>query len=172
MTSGPERIPAPTPRQPGTTHAGWGEGRPRLLVSRDDDRLVFELTEDRTAIGSAPDCDLRLPDAEPLHAEIEHDDRDEYVLTLHSAGEMNANPRTSYPDDGQRTETLRTGARFTVAGWTLVFQREEFADHGRPYGGREGGEMSDQPAQPARPDYRHDHDHDHGKGRGFEVRDG
>ncbi|WP_298861173.1 FHA domain-containing protein [uncultured Microbacterium sp.] len=129
-----------------TTHARWGAGDPRLLVSQEDVREVFPLTADQVRFGSAPDSELLLAGADPLHATITHDDRDEFVLEMHGEGEMNAGT-----DD--RSETLRTGARFTVAGWTLVFVREEFADHGRPYGGREGGELSDQPAQPQRPDY-------------------
>ena len=57
-----------------------------------------------------------------------------------------------------------------VAGWILVFGREEFADHGRPYGGREGGEFDVQPPQPGRPDYTAgDDDGQHGD---LEVKDG
>ena len=54
-----------------------------------------------------------------------------------------------------RSEILRTGARFTLGKWELVFVRAEFADHGRPYGGRQGGEGTKQKPQPARPDYAH-----------------
>jgi hypothetical protein len=150
-----------------TTHAGWGAGDPHLLVSQEDVREVFHLTADETRIGSAPDSELVLAGADPLHATITHDDRDEFVLDLHGEGEMNAGT-----DD--RSEILRTGARFTVAGWTLVFMREEFADHGRPYGGREGGELSDQPAQPQRPDYPAESEggSDEIDGREWEVRNG
>jgi hypothetical protein len=35
--------------------------------------------------------------------------------------------------------------------WTMSFYREEYADHGRPYGGRIGGELGRQQAQPPRP---------------------
>lgn len=138
------------PRSPDvtTTHAEWGAGDPHLRVTRDDTRLEHPLSLDETRIGSAPDNELVLDGADAVHATIVHDDRDEYVLTLHGEGEMNAQSET-----GDRTEILRTGARFTIAEWTLVFMREEYADHGRPYGGREGGELSDQPPQPERPDY-------------------
>ncbi|MFC5432868.1 hypothetical protein ACFPJ2_04175 [Microbacterium suwonense] len=137
---------------PTTTHAEWGAGDPRLLVSRDDaDRFVHHLTTDVVTIGSGDDCTLALAGAAALHATITHDDRDEYVLTMHGAGRMNA---SSPPGEhGERVETLRTGARFTIGDWTLVFSREEFADHGRPYGGREGGEGGRQNRQPERPDY-------------------
>lgn len=137
---------------PTTTHASWREGDPRLLVSRhDEDRSVFPLAEDRVTIGSSEDCVLQLEGAQPLHATIVHDERDEYVLTMHAPGIMNA--RSPEGAEGERVETLRTGARFMVGDWTLVFNRAEFADHGRPYGGREGGEGARQARQPDRPDY-------------------
>ncbi|MBT2496900.1 hypothetical protein J7E45_14905 [Microbacterium sp. ISL-59] len=138
---------------PGTTHAEWGAGNPRLRITRDDERTEFALEADEVRIGSAEGNELRLPDTDPLHATITHDDRDEYVLTLHGEGEMNANAGADATHPGDDSETLRTGAHFTAGPWTLVFAREEFADHGRPYGGRAGGEYSDQPLQPPRPDY-------------------
>ncbi|MFY9679907.1 MAG: FHA domain-containing protein, partial [Glutamicibacter protophormiae] len=42
---------------------------------------------------------------------------------------------------------LRSGARIELGGWRLVFYREEYADHGRPYGGRNGGELAYQRPQ-------------------------
>lgn len=135
-----------------TTHAEWGAGDPRLLVSRDgQDRSVFPLTEDEVTIGSAEGSSLLLAGVDAVHATIVHDDRDEYVVTLHGVGEMNANPEVD--GDDTRSEVLRTGARLALGDWTLVFTREEYADHGRPFGGREGGELSDQRPQPERPDY-------------------
>ncbi|MFC4137498.1 FHA domain-containing protein [Microbacterium sp. GCM10011525] len=131
-----------------TTHAEWGAGDPHLRVTREDTRLEHPLSLDETRIGSDAGNDLVLDGADPVHATIVHDERDEYVLTLHGEGEMNA-----LPEGDSRTEILRTGARFTIADWTLVFMREEYADHGRPFGGREGGELSDQPPQSERPDY-------------------
>lgn len=135
-----------------TTHAEWGAGDPHLLVSRQGaDRMVFPLTEDEVTIGAAAGADLMLAGTDPVHATIVHDERDEYVLTLHGEGEMSANPEID--GDGTRTQVLRTGARFTAGEWTLVYGRAEYADHGRPFGGREGGEFSDQPVQGRRPDY-------------------
>lgn len=142
-----------TENEPTTTHAAWGAGRPRLRVSRGDERFEYEITGDTVRVGSAESNELTLPDCDPVHATIRHDARDEYVLTLHGVGEMNANPLSAATYPGDRSETLRTGAHFTAREWVLVFVRDEFADHGRPFGGREGGEFSDQPAQPARPDY-------------------
>ena len=142
-----------SPGEPTTTHAEWGAGHPRLLVSDETERFVYALRDDRVRVGSATGNELSLPACEPLHATIRHDERDEYVLTLHGAGEMNANPLSEGTHPGDRSETLRTGARFTAGPWTFVFVRDEFADHGRPFGGREGGELSDQPPQPPRPRY-------------------
>lgn len=165
------------PHKPTTTHAEWGAGNPHLRITRDDDRFVFNLTVDAVRIGAAEGNELQLPDTEPVHAEIQHDDQDEYVLTLHGAGEMNAVPSAAETGASGRSEILRTGARFTAGPWTLVFGREEFADHGRPYGGRTGGELSDQPPQPQRPDYsegvhRDSDDARAPEGGGSEVRDG
>src|SRR5690606_12518661 len=135
-----------------TTHAEWGSGAPHLLVSRGgEDRFVFDLTEDEVSIGSAEGNGLVLAGTDAVHATIVHDDEHEYVQPLHGGGEMNASTRSA--PDGPRAEVLRTGARFTMGDWTLVFGRAEYADHGRPFGGREGGELSDQPPQPERPDY-------------------
>lgn len=138
---------------PTTTHAEFGAGNPRLRITREDDRTEFRLVDDLVRVGSAAGNELVLADTDPVHATIAHDERDEYVLTLHGEGEMNAVAETSGTHGGERTETLRTGARFTAGPWTLVFARDEFADHGRPFGGRLGGEYSDQPTQPPRPDY-------------------
>ncbi|WP_102191580.1 FHA domain-containing protein [Microbacterium aurantiacum] len=147
---------APEGNSPTTTHAEWGAGNPHLLITRDDERTEYALDADVVRIGSAAGNELRLSDTAPVHATIEHDDRDEYVLTLHGEGEMNSHPDAAATHDGERTQTLRTGARFTAGPWTFVFARDEYADHGRPYGGRIGGEYSDQRLQPPRPDYRDD----------------
>jgi predicted GNAT family acetyltransferase len=44
-----------------------------------------------------------------------------------------------------------------MGAWRLVFARDEFADHGRPYGGRNGGEGAHQRRQAPRPDYAAQH---------------
>lgn len=146
----------PHENQPTTTHAEWGAGDPRLRVTRADERSVHHITTDEVRIGSAEGNELRLADTDPVHATITHDKRDEYVLTLHGEGGMNASPVSAESGGGERSEILRTGAQFTAGEWMLVFSRDEFADHGRPFGGREGGELDDQAAQPARPDYSDD----------------
>ncbi|MEV8249389.1 hypothetical protein AB0O87_00510 [Microbacterium sp. NPDC076768] len=138
---------------PTTTHAEWGAGNPRLRISRDDERSEFAIEADSVRIGAAEGNELRLADTDPVHATITHDDRDDYVLTMHGSGETNASLGVDATHKDEDSETLRTGAHFTAGPWTLVFARDEFADHGRPYGGRAGGEYSDQPLQPPRPDY-------------------
>lgn len=142
-------------RETTTTHATWGAGNPRLLISDGGVRTVFDLVSPLTRIGSALRNELVLEGADPVHATVQHTERDEYVLTMHGPGETSSIP-AAQPNDGVMTPpsiTLRTGARFTTGPWTLVYVREEFADHGRPFGGRQGGELSDQPPQPTRPDY-------------------
>ncbi len=143
----------PGPYEPTTTHAEWGAGSPRLRITSETERFVHDLTADLTRLGAAEGSDVVLAGADPLHATIEHDERDEFVLTLHGAGEMSANPQAAATHDGDRSATLRTGARFTAGPWTIVYMRDEFADHGRPYGGRQGGEGEHQRPQPGRPDY-------------------
>lgn len=152
--------------QPTRTHAEWGAGRPHLRITGPgEERAVFYIEQDEVTLGSGAGATLLLPGADPVHATIVHDDRDEYVLTMHGAGEMNANREE---DGDARSEILRTGAHFRIGEWQLAFGREEFADHGRPYGGREGGELSDQDSQPERPDYSGERD----RPRHEEVRDG
>ena len=147
--------PVPTlrrrPRSVTTTHDPSGGGNPRLIMAPhphpgpEDHQEVFRLSGDVTTIGSDAACDIRLPGLEPLHAEVRHDDADEYVLV-----------RLGRPD-GTRVNgapvaraVLRTATRIDLGGWTLSFYREEFADHGRPYGGRVGGEIGHQRPQPSR----------------------
>lgn len=130
-----------------TTHAAWGAGHPRILVAREGERFVHQINCDVTHIGSADDSDLLLPSTDPLHARILHDTTDEYILTMIGEGKTSSGPH----------ETLRTGAHFAAGPWQLVFVRDEFADHGRPYGGRRGGELAEQRPQPARPNYAVEH---------------
>lgn len=130
-----------------TTHAAWGAGHPRIVATNDAERYVHELDCDLTHIGSSDDSDFKLPGTDALHAKILHDTNDEYVLTMVGKGE------TSFG----RHEVLRTGAHFMAGPWQLVFVRDEFAEHGRPYGGRRGGELAHQKPQAPRPDYGKEH---------------
>jgi predicted GNAT family acetyltransferase len=143
--SDPEPVPAD--QHPTTTHAGWGAGHPRLLVASENDRFVHEIDCDLTHVGSADDSDVLIHGADPLHAKVMHDTTDEYILEMVGKGFTSSGPQA----------TLRTGALFTAGPWRLVYARDEYADHGRPYGGRNGGEGAHQKRQQPRPDYEHDH---------------
>jgi hypothetical protein len=123
-----------------TTHYARGGGRPRLIFVQDavtwTGKIPREVTlaADVTTIGSGAGADVRLDGLEELHAEIRHDGQDEYVLVPN--GPVSGSVSRTGPS------VLRTGARIQMGQWCLAFFREEFADHGRPYGGRSGGELA------------------------------
>jgi hypothetical protein len=131
-----------------TTHDPRGGGHPRLIfalggqASADSQQHEFNLLPGITVIGSGVDADLRLAGLDKHHAEIRRDAADEYVyVDLGTAAGSRVDGRPA----GERA--LRTGDRIELGDWTLSFSREEFADHGRPYGGRQGGEFSRQQTQ-------------------------
>ncbi len=142
-------------RRPGhrvtTTHDPDRGGDPRLILQlgahpTDGDRTkVFPLGGDVTTVGAAAECDIQLPGLEPLHAEIRHDDEDEFVLVR-----IGNTSDTRVHGAPVHSAVLRTGSGVDLGEWHLTFFREEYADHGRPYGGRLGGEFSRQPSQPSR----------------------
>ncbi|MHA7262781.1 FHA domain-containing protein [Arthrobacter sp. TMN-37] len=150
-------LPPPTPlplvptvnrrisRRITTTHYAPGGGRPRLIFVQDSARWngqvprEFALGQERTTIGSSPGSDLVLAGLDDLHAEILHDANDEYVLVPHGAVSGSAG--------GAGPSVLRTGARVQLGSWCFAFFREEYADHGRPFGGRNGGEFAVQRPQ-------------------------
>lgn len=159
LTPPPTMFPiAPTfrrnARRVTTTHDAEGGGRPRLLfpaasgARRSDGTRVFYLKPGVTTIGSDPECDLVLVGVDPVQAEIERNEHDEYVLRARGAN-------TETRADGREVEIqlLRTGSRIEMGGWLMSYFREEYADHGRPYGGRIGGELGYQRSQ-TRPEYR------------------
>lgn len=128
-----------------TTHYSHGSGRPRLIFVENSQvwngqvPREFELVGDRIVIGSGDGADLLLPGLEDVHAEVIHTEDDEYVLVPHGpiTGSVNGNGES----------VLRTGARIKLGDWALAFFREEYADHGRPFGGRNGGELAYQRPQ-------------------------
>jgi hypothetical protein len=135
-----------------TTHDTHGGGRPRLIFSlggiaeAGSEQREFDLLPGVTTIGSGPDSDLRLAGLDEHHAEIRRDDADEYVFVdLGSAAGSHI--------DGQPVGewALHTGDRLELGTWTLSYYREEFADHGRPHTGRQGGEPFQLAQQPPRP---------------------
>lgn len=128
-----------------TTHDPRGGGHPRLIFAVGGDapanteQRQFMLRPGVTVIGSAADADLRLAGLDSHHAEIRRDAADEYIY-------VDLGTSTGSRVDGRPVgeQALHTGDRIELGNWTLSFYREEFADHGRPYGGREGGESSRQ----------------------------
>ncbi|MGA9748502.1 MAG: FHA domain-containing protein [Nocardioides sp.] len=132
-----------------TTHATYGSGDPRLVLAPREDpwpgdrQPVFRLRRDVVTIGSAPDAGICLPGLRPYHAEVHHETDDEFRI-LDLCGDTRVN------GERVRKQLLRTGSRIRVGPWTMAFSREEYADHGRPHGGRIGGEAGHQRPQPPR----------------------
>jgi hypothetical protein len=104
---------------------------------------VEYLARTRTTFGSSGTCDVKIDGLEPLHAVIERTERDEYVLT--HVAPVGSSTVAGAP--AQRS-LLRTGAGIALGPARLTYFREEYADHGRPYGGRLGGEIDFQRPQP------------------------
>lgn len=145
----------PQARRPvSTTHDPAGGGSPRLVLVREhvwggERQPVFWLEETQT-IGSDESCDIVLPGLEPVHARVVHDERDEFcVHAVAGLSRVHGAPVTE-------PVLLRTGSRLDLGEHHLVYSREEFADHGRPHGGRIGGELGHQVPQPPRPPVRAD----------------
>ena len=134
-----------------TTHAPRGAGNPRLIMAPathprpGDRREVFRLRADVTTIGSDAGCDIRLAGLDPIEAEVRHDSADEFVVVR-----LGRNGNTRVHGAPVDTALLRDASRLDIGAWTMSFHREEYADHGRPYGGRLGGEIGYQRRQPAR----------------------
>jgi hypothetical protein len=131
-----------------TTHDPHGGGHPRLIFAMGDEapadteQRQFELLRGVTVIGSGEDADLRLDGLAEHHAEIRRNPADEYIyLDLGTP----AGSRVDGKPVGEKA--LHTGDRIQLGEWTLSYYREEFADHGRPFGGRQGGEFSRQHSQ-------------------------
>ncbi|MHA7154307.1 FHA domain-containing protein [Arthrobacter sp. TMN-50] len=128
-----------------TTHHTPGSGRARLIFVQDSATWngqvprEFNLGPATTTIGSGPDVDLVLPGLDVVHAEVVHNDADEYVLMPRGPVSGSVNPTGP--------SVLRTGARIQLGQWCLAYFREEYADHGRPFGGRSGGELAYQRPQ-------------------------
>src|SRR3954453_22348320 len=117
-------------RRVSTTHDPDRGGHPRLILtlgaypSKGDRPTEFPLRDYVTTIGSGADCDICLAGLEPLHAEIRHDDDDEFVLTrIGGTAELRVNGASV------QGALLRTGSRIDLGGRLLIFFREEYADH-------------------------------------------
>jgi hypothetical protein len=124
-------------------------GHPRLVMATGGHAPVgspeavgiqqtFALDADQVTIGSADTQDVRLPGLESEHGMILREaDTDEWVYS-------DVHPSTASRVDGVLTSGtgLHHGDRLELGAVTLVFQRDEEADHGRPDGGREGGDFA------------------------------
>ena len=136
-----------------TTHDPQGGGRPRLVHAPGpapwpgDRQRVFHLGRAVTTIGSANDADLCLEGLAEHHAEIRRNTADEFVFV-----QLSRSHGSRVNGEHASQHLLRTSTRIEMGDWTLSYYREEFADHGRPYGGRVGGEFGHQrPQAPRRP---------------------
>ena len=140
--------PAPTfarrdRRRKTTTHDPAHGGGARLVLEKEHlwagERMPIYWLGLETTIGSGPTCDVRLPGLEPLHAVVRHDTLDDEYVVEPADGATRVHGASA----GGRV-VLRTGARIDVGPHVLAYFREEFADHGRPHGGRIGGELGRQ----------------------------
>lgn len=137
-------------RRTTTTHDPHRGGGPRLVEIALPEVTVSDfpvhwLQQPVTTIGSDPSCDIVLSGLEAVHAEVRHNDEDEFVV-LAREGVVRVH--------GARVDQqlLRTSARIELGARALTFVRDEWADHGRPHGGRIGGELGRQRPQPPRRD--------------------
>ena len=123
-----------------TTHDPRGGGHPRLIFAlgdnaqQDSEQREFELIPRVTVIGSGADTDVRLSGLDEHHAEVLRDAADQYLYV--DLGTLTGSTVDGRPVD---EKVLHTGDKIELGKWTLSFYREEFVDHGRPYGGRQGG---------------------------------
>jgi hypothetical protein len=158
-TEDPSTNPSDSPsdgERPTTTHAEWGAGNPRLVFNVGEEydgspAREFALVDDVVIVGSAESAQLRLEGLEPEHARIVHEDDDEYVLD--PLGDVAVGSEGQADDPAPERHVLRSGAKVQLGSWSMFFTRDESADHGRPHGGRVGGELAHQKSQPERPDY-------------------
>lgn len=125
-----------------TTHDPAGGGNPRLVFSEGrqpdsaaQDPREFALHPGVNTIGSDPGNDLCLDGLASFHAEVHRDEADDYVLTT-VAGDARVHGRPVTAAE------LHSGARIELGSWVMSYARAESADHGRPDGGRQGGELS------------------------------
>ena len=139
-------------RTPTTTHDTDRGGYPRLVMAPPAGHFPGQtwpayLLGDVTTFGSDPGADVVLAGLRDRHAEVRRTEADEFVVRLLS-------PTAPVRVNGAvvlEEALLRSGTKLTLGPHLLVYAREEYADHGRPYGGRVGGELGRQRVQPAAP---------------------
>jgi hypothetical protein len=124
-------------------------GHPRLVIATGGHAPIgspeaagvqqaFTLDGDIVTIGSADTQDIRLAGLLPEQGVIRREaNADEWVYS-------DVHPSTASRADGVLADSagLHHGDRLELGAVTLVFQRDEEADHGRPDGGREGGDFA------------------------------
>jgi len=102
---------------------GMFPGRPRLLVSTQDDpqgQRSYELTTPVTLLGRGTDCDLRLvdPGVSRHHAELRVEGQQVILVDLGSTNGTFVNGQPV------RRVELTDGTRVTLGRTTLVFRRD------------------------------------------------
>ncbi len=156
---GTEALPPPTMlplvptfrgRRRITATDARGTGSPRLVLTKQDvwpgeRRTILRLEGQEWTIGSSDACDLVLPGLADVHARILRNEDDELVVAPIPPSLVRVHGAAVHD-----RQVLRTGSRLELGDHVLVFAREEYADHGRPYGGRVGGEAGHQRSQPSR----------------------
>lgn len=146
-------LTPPRRRRVTTTHDPLGGGDPRLVFypappEQGGPRNLLHLRRGVTTVGGAPEDDLIVAGLRPGHLRIERNSsNDEYeVVPVPGALTTVGGRAVDAP------VALRTGMVLRAGDWELTYAREEYADHGRPYGGRQGGEGERQRPQ-RRPRY-------------------
>ena len=140
------------PRRVTTTHDADRGGYPRLVMAPPEAHFPGQtwpafLLGDVTTFGSDPGADIVLEGLRPWHAEVRRNEEDEFMvrpLSPTAPVRLNGAPLL---EEG----LLRSGTKLSLGRHLLVYAREEYADHGRPYGGRIGGELGRQRSQPPAP---------------------
>jgi hypothetical protein len=140
------------PRRVTTTHDADRGGYPRLVMAPPAGHFPGQtwpafLLGDVTTFGSDPAADVVLEGLRHRHVEVRRTEEDEFVVRLLS-------PTAPVRVNGAvvlEEALLRSGTKLALGPHLLVYAREEYADHGRPYGGRVGGELGRQRLQPPPP---------------------
>jgi hypothetical protein len=125
-----------------------GAGHPRLTVTSggyasagsaaaNGAPATFPLGSDTTVLGGAVGQDVHLAGLPAAYGAIVRRPGDEYVYV-----QLDASHSAQLNGAAVVAAALHHGDRLTLREHELVFQRDEFADHGRFDGGRQGGEFS------------------------------
>src|SRR5690606_40955243 len=85
---------APVSEQPNgpTTHASWGAGHPRLIITSEETRMTVDLLEDQTTIGSVGGNTIELPGRAPCTPRSTTTSETGTCSPCTGGGERTANP--------------------------------------------------------------------------------